>query len=95
MALESTGRRGILIGALVMLTAASLALGLGVALFLDPATPKGPEASLFATLPPATHFSSAPAPAAGAPAPDFTLKALEGGEVTLSTHRGRPVPINF
>ena len=95
MALESTGRRRILIGALVKLTAAISGLGLGVALFLNPATPKGPEGSLFATLPPATHVSSAPAPVAGAPAPHLTLKALEGDEVTLPTYRGRPVLINF
>jgi cytochrome c biogenesis protein CcmG, thiol:disulfide interchange protein DsbE len=32
---------------------------------------------------------------AGAPAPDFTLKKLDGGEVTLSAYLGQPVLINF
>ena len=31
----------------------------------------------------------------GSPAPDFTLKTLEGGEVSLSDYAGRPVFINF
>jgi cytochrome c biogenesis protein CcmG, thiol:disulfide interchange protein DsbE len=75
-------------------TAAVSGLGLGVVLFLGPTTSE-PEAPLFATLPPATHVSSAPAPVAGAPAPDFTLKMLDGGAVTLSQYRGQPVLINF
>ncbi len=32
---------------------------------------------------------------AGEPAPDFTLPALDGGEVTLSSFRGTPVMIEF
>ena len=31
----------------------------------------------------------------GALAPDFTVPSLEGGLVTLSTYRGRPVLLNF
>jgi len=69
-------------------------LGLGAFLFLSPAVP-APKTPLFATLPLSTRVSSAPAPVAGAPAPDFTLKTLDGGEVTLSDLRGRPVLINF
>jgi peroxiredoxin len=41
---------------------------------------------------------SSPAPAGvatGFPAPDFTLKTLDGGQVSLSDFRGRPVFINF
>lgn len=36
-----------------------------------------------------------PLPLAGHPAPDFTLKTLDGQEVSLSDFRGRPVVINF
>ena len=32
---------------------------------------------------------------AGDPAPDFTLPLLDGGEVTLSKLRGKPVMIEF
>ena len=32
---------------------------------------------------------------AGDPAPDFTLPALDGAEVTLSSFRGTPVMIEF
>ena len=36
-----------------------------------------------------------PAPVAGHPAPDFTLKDIEGQTVNLSDFRGQPVIINF
>ncbi|MFQ5614833.1 MAG: TlpA family protein disulfide reductase [Anaerolineae bacterium] len=36
-----------------------------------------------------------PAPAAGHPAPDFTLLTLEGQEVSLSDFKGQPLVINF
>lgn len=36
-----------------------------------------------------------PAPAAGHPAPDFTLQTLDGRQVSLSDFRGRPVIVNF
>ncbi|MCH8110010.1 MAG: redoxin domain-containing protein [Chloroflexi bacterium] len=32
---------------------------------------------------------------AGEPAPDFTLPPLDGGEVTLSKLKGKPVMIEF
>ncbi len=32
---------------------------------------------------------------AGQPAPDFTLHLLDGGSVTLSTLRGKPVLLSF
>ncbi len=35
------------------------------------------------------------APRAGEPMPDFTLPALDGGELTLSSLRGKPVMIEF
>ena len=50
---------------------------------------------LFTTLRPSTGVNSAPAPVAGAPAPDFTLKTLDGGEASLAQFRGQPVLINF
>lgn len=34
-------------------------------------------------------------PVTGAPAPDFTLKTLDGSELSLSQFRGQPVLINF
>lgn len=36
-----------------------------------------------------------PAPVAGHPAPDFTLKTPDGREISLSDFKGRPVIINF
>jgi peroxiredoxin len=36
-----------------------------------------------------------PAPIAGHPAPDFTLRTLNGEQVSLSDFRGQPVIINF
>ncbi len=35
------------------------------------------------------------APRAGEPMPDFTLPLLDGGELTLSSLRGKPVMIEF
>ncbi len=35
------------------------------------------------------------APKAGEVAPDFTLPLLDGGEITLSSLRGKPVMIEF
>lgn len=42
-----------------------------------------------------TASDLAPAPVAGHPAPDFTLRNLDGQEVNLSDFRGQPVIINF
>jgi cytochrome c biogenesis protein CcmG, thiol:disulfide interchange protein DsbE len=36
-----------------------------------------------------------PAPAVGHPAPDFTLRTVDGQELSLSDFRGRPVVVNF
>ena len=40
------------------------------------------------------HFQQN-APKAGEPMPDFTLPVLDGGELTLSSLRGKPVMIEF
>lgn len=65
----------------------------------SPALPEATAAAsgLFATLPPGT-LGPNPAgkgPVLGAPAPDFTLETLDGGPITLSDLRGKPVLINF
>ena len=36
-----------------------------------------------------------PAPVVGHPAPDFTLRTLDGQEVKLSDFKGQPVIVNF
>jgi len=85
----------------------SLALGLGLGwLMFRPdlgGSPGNPAVAtsvnsgtpLFTTLPAPVSVNSAPAPVAGAPAPDFALKTLDGSEVSLSQFRGQPVLINF
>lgn len=92
--------------AAVLLGGLGIGLLLGWALLVRAPTPSGTLASpdagaaasgLYATLPPG---SPAPNPAGkgpvlGAPAPDFTLETLDGGPITLSDLRGRPVLINF
>jgi cytochrome oxidase Cu insertion factor (SCO1/SenC/PrrC family) len=54
---------------------------------LDPAA--------FAPQQPASLAGSGVLPLEGQPAPDFTLKALDGSTVTLSKLLGQPVLINF
>src|SRR3989304_3849937 len=60
-----------------------------------------PAAISIPTSPPDPHPAPTNAPVAGfglrpgTSAPDFTLKTLEGGEVSLSDYKGRPVFINF
>lgn len=50
---------------------------------------------LFATLPSSSAVGGGSGPIPGAPAPDFALVQLGGGEARLSDYRGRPVLINF
>ena len=92
---QPANRRSLLMGGILFLVALGMGLGLGAFLLWNPAASASPAPSLYSTLPPATHVSSAPAPVTGARAPDFTLKTLDGGEVTLSKLRGQPVLINF
>lgn len=54
---------------------------------LDPAA--------FVAQQPANSTGGGVAPAVDQQAPDFTLKTLDGGEVTLSSLQGKPVLMNF
>ncbi|MGH2523488.1 MAG: peroxiredoxin family protein [Anaerolineales bacterium] len=93
------GAIGLLLGSLIF------GLGLGWLIFQpglsrsngEPATTAFASGTtpLFTTLPAPTGVSSAPAPVAGALAPDFTLQSLDGETITLSQFRGQPVLINF
>jgi len=87
--------RNFMVGVLLFLAAMVIGLGTGAFIFLSQSTAADPNSPAYSTLPPATYVSSAPAPVAGAPAPDFTLKTLGGDAVTLSKFRGEPVLINF
>jgi peroxiredoxin len=87
-------------GAALALVGAGLLIGLaaGVVLFYGiPAWPGGQPGSV--ALPggptPLSGATPAPAPVVGAPAPDFTLKDLGNTDVTLSSHKGHVVLINF
>lgn len=53
-----------------------------------------PDLAAFAPQQPAVTGSGV-VPTVGQPAPDFTLKTLDGGEVTLSSLQGKPVLMNF
>ena len=92
----------------VGLLLASLGLGLGLGwLFFGPETPAAQSGTalsalvvpdgtpLFTLLPTQANQGSAPAPVAGAPAPEFTLQSLDGEMVRLSQFNGQPVLINF
>ena len=66
---------------------------------LGTAIPGAVSASNFTTLPPSApgtwNFGGQGNVQVGQPAPDFTLRTLDGGEATLSDYLGRPVLINF
>ena len=80
----------------VLIIVAGLAVGVvaGLVLFagLPSQLPWQPAATATPGGPTATPAS---APIAGAPAPDFTLRTLDGKTVTLSSLRGQVVLINF
>src|SRR5258708_20795773 len=85
----------------VMLVCAGLGLALGWWWFDGPGltsqTGRAPAngTPYFTTVAAPVHVSSAPAPVEGAPAPDFSLKSLDGQQVTLSQLKGHPILINF
>lgn len=103
--LRAGSQRGWLSGWLVL---AGIALGLTMGWFLflrepnpdrEPVRPSptgSADASpIFATLPPSAGEGSGSLPVVGSQAPGFTLKTLEGGELSLAQLRGDPVLINF
>lgn len=65
--------------------AALVVVGAGFWIGLNPAAPKRDNRA----------GGLEPAPIAGHPAPEFTLKTIEGQTVSLSDFRGQPVIINF
>jgi peroxiredoxin len=83
---------GLLLGGLAL----GLAIGwLAFQVDWDGASTTHSGTPLFTTLSARVGVSSAPAPVVGAPAPDFTLKTLDGETASLSQFRGQPVLINF
>jgi len=79
-----------------LIVGAGLLFGLGLGLILFYGIPAWPTGSLALLVTPGGPTTTpAPAPVAGAPAPDFTLKDLSGKPVTLSNLKGQVVLINF
>jgi len=77
---------------IILLVGVGLGFGIG-ALVLLPTPPQ--RETTPATVLAVSTGKSAPVPIVDSPAPDFTLQALDGGEVGLSQFRGQPVLINF
>lgn len=86
---ESTTRTPLLImgGGLL------LGLALGALVFFGLPFTQGATATPAATS--GGNNSNLPAPIVGSPAPDFTLKNIQGQEIKLSALKGQPVLINF
>lgn len=82
---------------LTVLVVALVALltGAGVLLAGQLAGAGSPFPAAFAPQQPASLAGSGALPLEGQPAPDFTLKTLDGSTVTLSKLQGQPVLINF
>lgn len=98
---ETRNRRGWQVP-LILIAGVVAGLAIGWRFFAqDPragglSTPPLPVSGQVFILPTATGEAAIlPALAPGNPAPDFTLKSLDGGQITLSAYLGRPVLINF
>jgi peroxiredoxin len=77
--------------ALWLLVAAAVLFGLGIGLLLFFGFPPKEKSSNVTRTPPVPG----PAPVVGAPAPEFTLKTVDGQSVSLSDYRGKVVLLNF
>ena len=79
----------------MLLVVLIMALAIGSAIFLSrrPAGAGSTDSATF--LQPATSAGGGRALVMGERAPDFTLKTLDGRDLTLSTLQGHPVVINF
>src|SRR5262245_26783839 len=75
----------------------ALMIGVGVVLagWLTGSRGAIPGLAEFAPQQPASLAGSGALPLEGQPAPDFTLKTLDGNTVTLSKLQGQPVLLNF
>jgi peroxiredoxin len=90
---EPSGGRPISRAAVIALVVVSLAIPAAILALILSRDDSSSRASTGPT-------SSVPVPAPrrariGKPAPDFTLTALDGKQVTLSSYRGRPVVLTF
>ncbi len=74
-----------------MILGLGLVLGLVAGLVVFVGLPRWPAAATAG----GTPGTPAPAPIAGAPAPDFTLEDLDGNSVHLADLRGQVVVVNF
>jgi len=81
--------------AVLVVALVALLTGAGVLLAGRLAGTGSPFPAAFAPQQPASLVGSGALPLEGQPAPDFTLKTLDGGTVTLSQLQGQPVLINF
>ena len=81
--------------AVLVIALVALLTGAGVLLAGRLAGSGSPFPAAFAPQRPASLAGSGALPLEGQPAPDFTLKTLDGSTVTLSKLQGHPVLINF
>ena len=81
--------------AVLVVALVALVTGAGVLLAGRLVGAGSPFPAAFAPQQPASFAGSGALPLEGQPAPDFTLKTLDGSTVTLSKLQGQPVLINF